>query len=57
MDFPGSDIVDKAGWDESSMMILMARFLSERGLVDDWLHFLNDCADAEAAECEGNEDV
>ena len=49
-DFSGSDVAEKVGWSEDTMLALFTRFVCERGHEDEWLAFLNDLADEELAE-------
>lgn len=46
-DIIGSDIADKTGWDESTMLRLLSRFVTESGQTDACLEFLNNLADEE----------
>lgn len=52
----GSDIAEKTGWNENTMLILLTEFLSKEGLEDRWLDFLNNRAEEELSEFQ-NEDV
>jgi len=46
----GSDIAEKTGWNEDTMLQLFTEFVSRNNLEDSWLEFLNDRADEELAE-------
>ena len=43
----GSDIAEKTGWNEDTMLQLFSDFLAANNLEDKWLDFLNDRADEE----------
>jgi hypothetical protein len=43
----GSDIAEKTGWNEDTMLQLFSEFLAANNLEDKWLDFLNDRADEE----------
>lgn len=48
----GSDIAEKQGWDEETMLVLYNRFLSMDEARDRLIAFLNEVADKEQAEAE-----
>ena len=50
-DISGSDIAEKTGWTEQTMLQLFSRFVSENNLEDRWLDYLNNLADEETSEC------
>lgn len=52
---PGSDIANKMGWNEHTMLELFSRFICEHGHEGQWVNFLNDLAKAEEAACESEE--
>jgi len=43
----GSDIAEKTGWNEDTMLQLFSEFLAANNLEDKWLDFLNDRANEE----------
>ena len=46
-DISGSDIADKCGWNEDTMLQLFCEFLAKNNLEDQWIDFLNNRADEE----------
>lgn len=46
----GSDIAEKTGWNEDTMLQLFTNFIVENGLEDNLLEYLNDLADQELQE-------
>lgn len=46
----GSDIADKVGWNQDTMLILFTRFITSNQLEDNWLDFLNNLAEQEQSE-------
>lgn len=43
----GSDIADKTGWNEDTMLQLFTDFVIQNNLEDEWLDFLNERAEEE----------
>lgn len=52
----GSDIAEKTGWNEESMLILFTEFIAKEGIEDRWLEYLNNRAEEELLEA-GNDNV
>lgn len=48
----GSDVANKAGWNNESMLTLFSEFVCQNGLEDTWLEFLNNRADSERISSE-----
>lgn len=54
-DFPGSDVIDKMGWNQDSILELFSNFLCENNLEDSWINYLNNKADQELSELDYEE--
>jgi len=48
----GSDIANKMGWNDYSMLSFFTNFLVENDLEDRFIEYLNNAAEAELRECE-----
>lgn len=46
----GSDIAEKTGWNEDTMLQLFTQFITMHDLEDQWLEYLNYRADQELEE-------
>lgn len=46
----GSDIAEKTGWNEDTMLRLFTDFIQTKSLEDDWLNWLNDRAEEELSQ-------
>ena len=51
-DISGSDIAEKVGWNDDTMLVLFNEFITRYGHEDAWLEFLNSRADSEMKESE-----
>jgi len=48
----GSDIIEKTGWNEQTMLMLFDEFIIKNNLEDSFLEYLNNVADEELKECD-----
>lgn len=46
----GSDVAEKTGWNEDTMLRLFSNFISSNDLEDKFLDYLNNLADMESGE-------
>lgn len=51
----GSDIAEKTGWNEDTMLQLFTEFITLHDLEGQWLEWLNYKADQEIEECQSSE--
>lgn len=46
----GSDVAEKTGWNEDTMLRLFTEFVLTKSLEDEWLDWLNNRADEELSQ-------